>query len=79
MGVLSALYESKTVKRVNLGNVVKLFGLNDPESDRVWIDFADPGWLGAYASYKRTGKINDKKDIQQEKLKDFNNTNRTLH
>lgn len=59
MGVLAALYESNVVKRVNMGKVVSLFGLDDSDMENTWINFDDPGFLKSYVRYKEKQNLKD--------------------
>ena len=76
MHILCALYESKLVKRVNMGRVVRIFGLEDEELNNTWVDFADPEFLESYRLYKNKSSGGD---VNKKLEKYFTNPNRTLH
>jgi len=84
MSVLAGLYESGVVKRVNMGKLVQLFGLDDSNLDKVWINFDDPEFLVGYNAYKikqaHDNNVTKQRAKVDKKVEDFNdNTNRTLH
>lgn len=56
MKILSAIYESGLVEKVDLSVVYELFGVKEDADDTV-VDFSDPSWIEDYMRYK--GGIND--------------------
>jgi len=84
MSVLAALFESNVVKRVNMGKVVSLFGLDYPDLNDTWISFDDPEFLIGYSKFKVNQLMDREKNIKKTKRKDklksyYDDPNRTLH
>lgn len=75
MSVLAALYESGLVEEVELGDVLRLFGV-EPLKESSKFSFTDPGWIEAYIDFRE--HFPDESHKPERNPEDLN-SNRKLH
>jgi len=74
MGVLAAIYESNIIARVNIRDVLKLYGLPNEDSDDQWVEFKNARFQQDYKVY-----VKNKKIIEDSKGRYFDVPNSMLH
>ena len=51
MKILSAIYESELVDRVDLGMVLQLFGITNDQDEDLILNFSDEEWIEEYTNF----------------------------